>query len=244
MYKSSGLLTDSASMLLGIVAKMKRTLIRSLRICVMPVTTFKEIREEPDFAGPFFLMLFCIILSVLQYNFVFSKVLEVKEGNLVRVIKLENVIHLLLAWRVFSLIMIWVLLFALMWGLLKAFGGDIDSYTLFSAIGYVFTIQLLLSLVDLIFTSYTLSQMPNVIITLLSEVKKEVQANLGIDILFSLYKERLVIKRIYHWFFNLWSLVLYSTIAYSVGRVDQFKSIIIGVTAYVIVIFVSMFIGF
>jgi len=210
----------------------------------MPVTTFKEIGEEPDFAGPFLLMLLCVILSILQYNFVFSKVLKVEEGNLVRVIKLENVVHILLAWRVFSLIMVWILLFALMWALIRIFGGDVDSYTLFSAIGYVFTVQLFLSLIDLAFILYTLSQMPNVIITPLSEVKSEVQANLGIDVLFSIYREKFMIKRVYHWFFNLWSLVLYSTIAYSVGKVNWIKSVIIGVTAYSTVMIVSVFIGF
>ena len=242
--KTSTMFTSLALIILRALRRMKVTLIKSLRICIMPITTFKDIREEPDFAGPLFLMLLCVAFSVLQYNFVFSKVLKEEGGSLVGVIKLENVIHILLAWRVFSLIMVWILLFALMWGLIRAFGGDVDSYTLFSAVGYVFTVQLLLSIVDLIFISFTLSQMPNVIIVPLSEVKSEVQANLGIDILFSVYRERLVVKRVYHWFFNLWSLVLYSVIAYSVGRVNWVKSIIIGVIAYSAVMLISVFVGF
>jgi len=238
-----GVASEYVSAALSVARRLATTLIRALKICVLPVTAYEEICSSPDFLGPLFLIALCALISLAQYDVVFSRVVEVEGGELVRMVTVMDVAHVLLAWRVFSMIMVWILLFVLLWVLSKVLGGDVDSYTLFSAIGYVFVVQLMLSIVDLAYTAVVMSSMPNVVVTPMRELKRELQAGLGLDLLFNLHREWLGPKRVYHWFFNLWSMVLYAVIARTASKLSWPKAAVAGFAAHLITMLASVLIG-
>ena len=216
-----------------------RSFKRSIGICIKPISTFKQISEDPDIVGPLVLIIINILLTVYQLDLLFSRVFEVKNGALVKAVTLGNIIHVMLAWRCFTLIMVWLVLFGINWALLKAFKSDFDSYSLFSGIGYVFILQVLLTIVDILYSVFIIGSSPILILKTLPVVKKEVQINVGLSILFEIYKNRLgqlwFFRKFYQWFFNLWSMLIYTALARGIGNLSWGKAVIVGGISYVLV---------
>ena len=238
------LLKSTAKILVAILKSLARSTLRGLRLCIKPVSTFKDISENPELSGPVFFICLNLLLTLIQFEVLFSKVYQLRGEVLVKAVKWEETIHLLLAWRSFTLIMVWLALFAIMWFLMKLLGGQFESYSLFSALGYIYIIQLLLSLVDLSFMYVISNITPTLVIHSISEIKRELQVSLSMDILYEVFRQLYgniwFIKRFYQWFFNLWSMLLYVSLARAIGNLDWIKASIVGVSSYAIVFFVFL----
>lgn len=216
-------------------------------LIVDPRNGFKLIEEDPDFLGPTLVIGLSILLRMIYETLITQKVYIWNKIVSPRYMSLYglrfSIIQLIIAMRVVEGIILLLVIFAIYYIFSYILRGGGDSYTLLSAIGYMFTIQMINFILALISLLILYPSLPDLMLIYNNDPFDPNVEIFGYKIWFeeSLSQLQGIISFI-GWFTSVWSAILGIFLLNIIRKIDIKKSIIGGITAYTISAIISMFI--
>ncbi|HDD63559.1 MAG: hypothetical protein DRJ32_01925 [Thermoprotei archaeon] len=225
----------------------KKLAIRIKRLCMNPSEAFKSIEKDPDFLGPFSIILITIAFAILnQFILAQNIFFMIEEFNIKQVMHgfLLSNIQLLLAVQLIIVILMWLIIFAINYSVSRMLGGEAESYALFSASGYLYITQLLHFLSDTVALLIAIRSMPVLAIFMINSKVDDIAKSVGFGIWLSNYGMNLsFIREFTGWLFTLWGGLLNVYLMREVCYLDSKRAIVGGIIAYILITIAAIFVN-
>ncbi len=216
-------------------------------LIVDPINGFKFIEEDPDFLGPTLIIGFSIFLRIIYEMLITRKIYIWNKMTSLEYISLYSlrlsIIQLIIAMRVVEGIILLLVIFAIYYIFSYVLKGEGDSYTFLSAVGYMFTIQMINFILALIFLLVFYPSFPNLMLIYNNDPFDLNVETFGYKIWFEESLSQLQgIVSFLGWFTTVWSAILGIFLLNIIRKISIKKSIVGGIIAYTVSAVISMFV--